>query len=88
MDYLEDNDIKAVWAYQYARRRGRIAARLALVTLIGIIKDRSGAADAAQTAAAARASDEWNEFQSELRAGAIGAMSAQREVILGNGEDL
>jgi len=54
MDYLEDSDIKNVWAYQFARRRGRVAARLALVTLIGIIKDRSGAADAAQTSAAAQ----------------------------------
>ena len=39
MDHLEDNDIKAVWAYQYARRRGSVAARLALVTLMGIIKE-------------------------------------------------
>ena len=53
MDYFEDSDIKAVWVYQFAKRTGSVAARLALVTLIGIIKERSGAADAVQTAAAA-----------------------------------
>ena len=67
---LEDNDIKAVWAYQFARRRQSAAARLALVTLIGIIKDRSGATDAAQTAAAARrfgiTTEEWKQVQMEL----------------------
>ena len=70
MDYLEDNDYQAVWAYQYARRRGNRAARLALVTLIGIIKERSNSADAVQTAAAAQRfgipTHEWNQFQSEL----------------------
>jgi hypothetical protein len=70
MDYLQDSDIKTVWAYQYARRTGSVAARLALVRLIAIIKDRSGAADATQTAAAAERygipTDEWNQFQSEL----------------------
>jgi hypothetical protein len=70
VDHHENSDIKGVWAYQYARRIGSVAARLALVSLIGIIKDRSGAADAAQTAAAAERygipSDEWNQFQSEL----------------------
>ena len=70
MDHLEDNDIKTVWAYQFARRRQSAAARLGLVTLIGIIKDRSGTADAAQTAAAAQRfgipTEEWNQFQSEL----------------------
>jgi hypothetical protein len=70
MDYLEDSDIKTLWAYQYARRRQSAAARLVLVTLIGIIKDRSGATDAAQTAAAAQRfgiqTEEWNQVQREL----------------------
>jgi hypothetical protein len=48
MDRFEDSDIKDVWAYHIARRVGNVAARLVLVTLIGIIKERSSAVAAAQ----------------------------------------
>jgi hypothetical protein len=70
MDYLEDSDIKAVWAYQFARRTDSVAARLALITLIGILQERSGASNPDQTAAAAQRfgipTEEWNQFQVEL----------------------
>ena len=70
MHHLEDKDIKAVWAYQFARRRGSVAARLALLTLLGIIKVRSGGDTAEQTATAAHRfgipTEEWNQFLIEL----------------------
>ena len=70
MDTLEDSNIKDVWAYHFSRRVDSVAARLVLVTLIGIIKERSGAANPVQAAAAAQRfgipEDEWNQFDIEL----------------------
>jgi hypothetical protein len=70
MDHLEDKDIRAVWAFLFARRRGSVAARLALLTLLDIIKVRSGGDTAEQTATAAHRFgipiEEWNQFLLEV----------------------
>ena len=70
MDTLEDSNIKDVWTWQFPKRRESAGARLALMTLIGIIGERSGASNPAETAAAAQRFgipiEEWNEFDTEL----------------------
>jgi hypothetical protein len=69
MKTLEDSTVKDVWAYHFPKRNGSVAARLVLVTLIGIIKKRSGADNAQRTATANRfgiPTEEWNQFEAEL----------------------
>ena len=70
MDTLEDSNIKDVWAYHFSKRVDSVAARLVLVTLIDIIKERSGASNPIQTSAAALRfgipAEEWNQFGMEL----------------------
>ena len=70
MDTLEDSTIKDVWAYHFPKRNGSVAARLVLVTLIGIISGRSDVDNAERTAAVAKRfgipTEEWNQFQMEL----------------------
>jgi len=70
METLEDSTIKDVWAYHFPKRTGSVAARLVLVTLMGIIKERSDVADAVHRAAAAKRygipTEEWNQFETEL----------------------
>ena len=70
MDRLEDWHIKDVWAYHFSKRVDSVAARLVLVDLIGIIKDRSGASNPIETTAAALRfgipAEEWNQFGMEL----------------------
>jgi hypothetical protein len=67
---LDDELIKDVWAYHFARRRQDMSSKAALIALIRLVSDRAATCGEPETAAAAAHRfgiplDEFDEFDQE-----------------------